>query len=261
MQGKTHVISSLTNPKIKMIYSLNQRKFRKELNSFIAEGIRICKEALKNKWKVSYLLCDKDKINEKIISELILDVLHQGGDILEVTSDVLSKITKKNNPQNVIAVIKKKWGTLPDHTLESQIWVGLEQVRDPGNLGTILRTIDAVGGKGCILIDDCTDPFSYESVRASMGALFNLSIVSMSSKAFLKWIENSNTNLIGTSLKNAIDYKITRWNKPFVLLMGNEQEGLTDKMLEKCDQLIRIPMFGNSDSLNLAVSTGVILYE
>jgi len=259
-KGNKFVISSLTNEKIKIINSLSQRKYRKKLNLFVAEGPRICREAIDNGWNIKYLLCDKDNSDDDLIVNLSHKVLNRGGDVLEVTPSILSRISHKENPQKVLAVVEQKWDYLPKVT-SSEIWVALESVRDPGNLGTILRTMDAVGAKGCILIDDCTDPFSYECVRASMGAIFNVSIVSVNSNDFIQWKKESIFNLIGTSLNNASSYTRAIWKLPFVLLMGNEQQGLSDKVLAQCDQLIKIPMLGSSDSLNLAVSTGVALYE
>ena len=258
--GNTVVISSLTNEKIKIINSLSQRKYRKKLNLFVVEGLRICREAIDNGWKIKYLLCDKKQLDNNLLSNITCEVLISGGDVLEVTPEILSKISHKENPQNVIAVVEQKLYQLPKE-INREIWVALECIRDPGNLGTILRTMDAVGAKGCILIDDCTDPFSYESVRASMGAIFNVSIVSLNSKDFIQWKKECDFNLIGTSLNNSSSYIKASWKLPFVLLMGNEQQGLSDKILAQCDQLIKIPMLGRSDSLNLAVSTGVVLYE
>ena len=121
--------------------------------------------------------------------------------------------------------------------------------------------MDGVGATDCILLDDCTDPYSYESVRASMGAIFNVNIIASSSKNFLKWKSKHKISLIGTSLINATDYTKTNWKLPFVLAKGNEQQGLSRNILNACDQLIKLPMLGRSDSLNLAVSTGVALYE
>ena len=259
-KGNTFVISSLTNEKIKIINSLSQRKYRKKLNLFVAEGFRICREAIDNGWNIKYLLCDKDNLDDDLLVNLSCEVLNRGGDVLEVSPTILSKISHKGNPQNLLAVVEQKWNYLPK-AASSEIWVALECVRDPGNLGTILRTMDAVGAKGCILIDDCTDPFSYECVRASMGAIFNVSIVSINSNDFIQWKKESDFNLIGTSLNNSSSYTNASWKLPFILLMGNEQQGLSDKVLAQCDQLIKIPMLGRSDSLNLAVSTGVALYE
>jgi len=258
--GNKYSISSLTNEKIKIINSLSQRKYRKQLNLFVAEGKRLCKEALDKNWEIKYLLYDKDKADDELVMKLIDQVISRGGDALEVTYNILSKISHKENAQNVLGVIEQKWSNLTTQ-LNKEIWVALESVRDPGNLGTIFRTMDAVGAKGCILIDECTDPFSYEAVRASMGAIFNINIISINSKEFIEWRKEALFTLIGTSLKNAEDYRIANWDSPFILLMGNEQKGLSDQLIAECDQLIKIPMLGSSDSLNLAVSTGVALYE
>ena len=258
--GNRYEISSLTNDKVKLINSLHHRKYRREHELFVAEGIRICREAVENGWEIKYLLYDSLNIDNRIIENLINDALCLGADVIGVTSEILSKISHKENPQNVLCVICQKWNDLPSLT-KDKTFVALQAVRDPGNLGTILRTMDGVGAYDCILLDECTDPFSYESVRASMGAIFNVNIISSSSKNFLKWKSRCKISLIGTSLINATDYTKTNWQLPFVLAMGNEQQGLSHNILNACDQLIKLPMLGRSDSLNLAVSTGVALYE
>ncbi len=258
--GNRYEISSLTNDKVKLINSLHHRKYRREHNLFVAEGIRICREAAENGWKIKYLLYDNTNIDTHIIENLINYVLRVGADVIGVTSEILSKISHKENPQNVLCVICQKWNDLPT-IIKNKTFVALETVRDPGNLGTILRTMDGVGATDCILLDDCTDPFSYEAVRSSMGAIFNVNIIASSSTDFIKWKSRHKISLIGTSLNNANDYTKTNWQVPFVLAMGNEQKGLSHIILNECDQLIKLPMLGRSDSLNLAVSTGVALYE
>ncbi len=258
--GKHYEISSLTNDKVKLINSLYHRKYRRELNLFVAEGIRICKEALDSNWKIKYLLFNKENKDNLAIKDLVNETTLLGADAVGVSSKILSKLSHKDNPQNVLGVFEQKWNYLPN-SIDNQSIVALENVRDPGNLGTILRTMDGMGARDCILINECTDPFSYEAVRASMGAIFNINIISSNLEQFLKWKSNININLIGTSLKKASNYTKTHWKTPFVLVMGNEQNGLSDKLINNCDQLIKIPMLGKSDSLNLAVSAGIVLYE
>ena len=258
--GNRYEISSLTNDKVKLINSLHHRKYRREHNLFVAEGIRICREAIENDWEIRYLLYDNLHADIQKIENLISDVLCLGADVIGVTSEILSKISHKENSQNVLCVICQKWNDLPG-IIKDKTFVALETVRDPGNLGTILRTMDGVGATDCILLDHCTDPFSYESVRASMGAIFNVNIIASSTKNFLKWKSKHKISLIGTSLINATDYTKTNWQLPFVLAMGNEQRGLSRNILNACDLLVKLPMLGRSDSLNLAVSTGVVLYE
>ena len=258
--GNRYEISSLTNDKVKLINSLHHRKYRREHNLFVAEGIRICREAIENDWEIRYLLYDNLHADIQKIENLVRDVLCLGADVIGVTSEILSKISHKANSQNVLCVICQKWNDLPG-IIKDKTFVALETVRDPGNLGTILRTMDGVGATDCILLDECTDPFSYESVRASMGAIFNVNIIASSTKNFLKWKSKHEISLIGTSLINATDYTKTNWQLPFALAMGNEQQGLSRNILNSCDQLIKLPMLGRSDSLNLAISTGVALYE
>ena len=258
--GNRYEIFSLTNDKVKLINSLHHRKYRREHNLFVAEGIRICREAIENDWEIRYLLYDNLHADIQKIENLISDVLCLGADVIGVTSEILSKISHKENSQNVLCVISQQWNDLPS-IIKDKTFVALESVRDPGNLGTIIRTMDGVGASDCILLDECTDPFSYESVRASMGAIFNVNMIASSGENFLKWKLRHKISLIGTSLINASDYTKTNWQLPFVLVMGNEQHGLTQNILNACDQLIKLPMLGRSDSLNLAVSTGVALYE
>jgi len=257
---KHYEISSLTNGKVKLINSLYHRKYRKELNLFVAEGVRICKEALENNWDIKYLLYDKTNKNNAIIKNLVNLTLSFGAEAIAVTSQILSKVSHKDNPQNVLGVFGQKFNKLPN-IIDKECFVVLENVRDPGNLGTILRTMDGMGATYCILLNQCTDPYSYESVRASMGAIFNIKIINLNLEKFLRWKSEKNICLIGTSLNNAFNYTKANWSLPFILAMGNEQNGLSDKLSKKCDQLIKIPMMGKSDSLNVAVSAGIALYE
>jgi TrmH family RNA methyltransferase len=124
-----------------------------------------------------------------------------------------------------------------------------------------MRTADAVGAKGIILIDECTDAYSVEAVRASMGAVFNVDIIQASSADFMRWAGSWKGEIVGTALPASKDYRTVMWRQPLILLMGNEQAGLSDELTEKCTQLVRLPMLGRSDSLNLAVATGICLYE
>ena len=141
------------------------------------------------------------------------------------------------------------------------LWLVAQALRDPGNIGTILRTGDAVGAGGLILVDDCADPFSVEAVRASMGALFTQRIAQASWDEFARWLRAGEGELIGTSLNAALDYQAPRYRKPAFILVGNEQAGLPDEYEAECDLLVKLPMLGKADSLNAAVATAVMAYE
>ena len=256
------LITSPSNQEIKRLRSLHERKYRKQTGWFLAEGLRICTEALQQGFAPKRLLYEGDRNRDPLISNLISACEKEGGRVLPVTRSLLVKVSNKDNPQTVIGAYAQ-FATSFSNIIEEKIrcWVALDRIRDPGNLGTIIRTIDAVGADGIILIDNCTDPFSIESVRASMGAIFSLKISHCNTEDFLAFRKKFSGKIIGTSLKSNIDYKTADWKSPCVILMGNEQSGLSNKLVDACDQLITMPMRGRSDSLNLAVATGISLYE
>jgi len=256
------VITSSSNQDIKRLRSLHERKYRKQTGWFLAEGLRICTEALQQGFAPQRLLYEDGRETDPLIANLIIACEQAGGRVLPVTRSLLVKVSNKDNPQTVIGAYQQFTTPLSD-ILASDVtcWVALDRIRDPGNLGTIIRTIDAVAADGIILIDDCTDPFSVESVRASMGAIFTLKISVCSSDEFLILKQNFSGDVIGTALQSSSDYKQANWRSPCIILMGNEQAGLPATLRNACDQLISMPMLGRSDSLNLSVATGIALYE
>ena len=185
-----------------------------------------------------------------------------GGEIIETSEAIISKLTGKSNAQSIVGVYQDHPTALEQLDRESaNIWLVAQSLRDPGNLGTILRTGDAVGAGGLILIDDCVDAFSVEAVRASMGAIFTQKIVSASWSEFLTWLRSDSGQLVGTSLNTDHDYQSVTYKKPTFILVGNEARGLPPEFEEQCDLLVKIPMMGKADSLNAAVATAVMAYE
>ena len=163
----------------------------------------------------------------------------------------------------VAAVFEQRWTALKDiQPKGSETWIALDRVRDPGNLGTIIRTADATGASGVILVGDCTDPFSMETVRATMGSMFALPLVKASPADFISWKRGAGVSVVATHLAGAVDYRTIDYKKkPVVLLMGNEQSGLPEELAREADALARIPQAGLADSLNLAIATGIMLFE
>lgn len=254
-------INSLTNPTVKALRSLHERKYRRQSGLFLAEGMRIVMEAVHLGWAPKHLAFLDGRQDDPLVAELIAAAEAADAECLAVSHDVLAKISRKDNPQAVVASFAEQWIPLDEVIKTKQLWVALDRVRDPGNLGTIMRSVDAVGGAGVILIGDCTDGFSVEAVRASMGACFNLSMAETTEAAFLDHLKSWQGEIIGTSLLASSDYRLANWASSLILLMGNEQAGLTDQLASSATQLIKMPMLGRSDSLNLAVATGVALYE
>jgi TrmH family RNA methyltransferase len=180
---------------------------------------------------------------------------------LEVSSAVLAKISRRDNPQTVLGVFEQAFAALEDiDPAAAPCWVGLEAVRDPGNLGAIIRTADAAGCGAVILIGDCCDPYSVECVRATMGSVFAVPIVRATREDFLGWRPQWPGSIVGTLLTADTHFRAPAYGKPTLILMGNEQAGLSAGLAAACDVTVKIPMRGRADSLNLAVATGVMIY-
>lgn len=261
--GQVKEVTSLANPLVKDIKALALKKFRDSQNAFMAEGLKLIIDALDLGWQIKTLVFAKAGRGNQAVEKVAARTVAAGGTVLEVSEKVLSAITRRDNPQMVVGVFSQKYRTLKDVRLKNgDVWVALDRVRDPGNLGTVLRTVDAVGAKGVILIGDTTDPFSLETVRATMGSVFAVPVAKATPDAFLSWRKGFPGLVVGTHLKGAVDYRSVDFsNRPVLLLMGNEQQGLPDDLANSCDKLLRIPQAGRADSLNLAVATGVMLFE
>ncbi|WP_144377185.1 TrmH family RNA methyltransferase [Mesorhizobium amorphae] len=261
--GQVKEVTSLANPLVKDIKALALKKFRDSQNAFMAEGLKLIIDALDLGWQIRTLVFAKAGRGNQAVEKVAARTVASGGMVLEVSEKVLSAITRRDNPQMVVGVFSQKYMTLKDvRPKNGDVWVALDRVRDPGNLGTVLRTVDAVGAKGVILIGDTTDPFSLETVRATMGSVFAVPVARATPDAFLSWRKGFPGLVVGTHLKGAVDYRSVDFsNRPVLLLMGNEQQGLPDDLAASCDRLLRIPQAGRADSLNLAVATGVMLFE
>jgi TrmH family RNA methyltransferase len=261
-RGTIKEITSVSNPVIKEIRALQMKKERQETGLFLAEGLKLVTDALAAGWDVTILAVHHRVKDQKPVSEAIETALNRGALVLIVDDQVLEKISRRDNPQMVVGVIRQKMLGLADlDVAEAKVLVALEAVRDPGNLGTIIRTVDSVGASGVILLGETTDPFALEAVRATMGSLFHVPLAASPVDAFIAWAKAKGLPIFGTHLKGAVDYRTPAYPEPMVLAMGNEQAGLTETLASACTTLIKIPMLGAADSLNLAVATGIALYE
>lgn len=255
-------ITSAANAEVKRLRALHERKYRRQTGWFLAEGTRICTEAVELGWDMHRLVFLAGRENDRYVRPLLTALGEGDGRALPVTGALLQRISRKDNPQMVLGAFAQRFVTLDMIKPRSgDVWVALDRVRDPGNLGTIMRTVDATGAKGVILIDDCTDPYSVEAVRASMGAIFNVEIAQCSKAEFLAFAGGWPGSIVGTALPASIDYRKASYDGALILLMGNEQSGLPDDLMAASDTLVRMPMLGRSDSLNLAVATGIVLYQ
>jgi len=261
--GQVKEITSLANPIIKEIKALTSKRDREQSGTFMAEGLKLVIDALELGWTIRTLVYAKAAKSKPLVEQVAAKTVANGGLVLEVSEKVLSSITRRDNPQMVVGIFDQRWSSLEElRPAKGSTFVALDRVRDPGNLGTIIRTADAAGASGVILVGDCTDPFSLETVRATMGSVFAVPLVRTSAAGFLTWQKQSGIEVVATHLAGAVDYRTVDYTKkPVAVLMGNEQSGLPDELAKAADKLARIPQQGRADSLNLAVATAVMLFE
>ena len=249
------IVTSLANDTVKAVRALHQRKARMESGLFLAEGLKIVAEAVELGFEPVILLHGEGAAGHPVLERAAA----RAGQRLVVTQQILEKICRRDNPQTVLGVFEQHFAELSDLSAGG-VLIGLEAVRDPGNLGTIIRTADAAGAAGMALIGDCCDPYSVEAVRATMGSIFAVPIVRVGAEAFLAWRKRWTGRVVGTLLSATTDFRAVDYSGPTMILLGNEQAGLTPSLAAACDVAVKIPMRGRADSLNLAVAAGVMLY-
>ena len=261
--GQVKEVTSLANPIIKDIKALTNKKSREESGTFLAEGLKLVIDAIELGWTIRTLVYAKAAKSKPLVEQMAARTVASGGLVLEVSEKVIASITRRDNPQMVVGIFDQRWMPLKDiRPKEGETWVALDRVRDPGNLGTIIRTADAAGASGVILVGEATDPFSLETVRATMGSVFAVPVTRATPEEFIAWRKSTGVSVVATHLAGAVDYRTIDYRKkPVVLLMGNEQSGLPEQLAKEADALARIPQQGRADSLNLAVATAVMLFE
>ena len=254
------MITSLSNPLVKQARALRQRKTRLETGLFLVEGIHHVGEAVEAKWQIETIFHAPDLLT----SEFARTLLDRAGQLRlrlqPVSMQVMGSLADKENPQGLLAIVHQKQTQLE----------GLKQIRtaaavvspqDPGNVGTILRTLEAVDADALFLLDGGVEPYHPTAVRASMGSLFWIPIIQTSFAEFSAWARGGGCQLIGTSAHAAVDYHTLAPHSPWILVLGNEQKGLSPEQSLACDATVSLPMRGRVSSLNLAVAAGVLLYQ
>jgi RNA methyltransferase, TrmH family len=255
-------VTAFSNATVKRLRSLRDKKARRSEGLFLAEGLRILAEARDSGRLPEIVAFSAEGARHPLAAEIIAAAEAAGAEAIETTPEILSKMSGKDNPQMLLGAYRQPSAELDriDRSA-APLWICAQALRDPGNIGTILRTGDAVGAGGLILIDDCADPFSVEAVRASMGALFTQQIAVCRWPEFMAWLRSGEGQLVGTSLKATQDYLEPEYKQPCFLLIGNEQQGLPPDYEAECDLLVKIPMAGRADSLNAAVAAAVMAFQ
>ncbi len=256
------LITGFSNPTVKFLRSLREKKHRRVEQRFLAEGLRLLTDARESGRLPEILVMATGRPPHPLLEALEADVVHAGGEVVEMDEEILAKVTGKDNPQAVAGVFAEFDTSLANlDRAAAPIWLVAQALRDPGNLGTMLRTGDAVGAGGLILIDDCADPFSVEAVRASMGAIFTQRVAQARWEDFVPWLREGPGQLVAASLRDAHPYRSAPYVSPCFLMVGNESRGLPEAYEDACDLRVTIPMLGRADSLNAAVAAAVLAYE
>ena len=261
--SEVKAITSLTNERIKAIRALEMRKVRKEMGLFVAEGASLLITARDRGFVPKTFVYLAGAHRRGLVKGLVAWALQQGAEVLEVSEAVLAKIASKDNPQTVLGVFGQAFAPPPvaAEVAPASTWLALEEVRDPGNLGTIIRTSDAVGVSGIILVGNCCDPYSNECIRATMGSIFAVPLVRMERDAFPAFLKAWPGDVVATHLGANEDFRVVRYRGPELVVMGSEGPGLSEDVARLATRRVKIPMSGTLDSLNLAIATALVLYQ
>lgn len=254
------IISSSSNPLIKQARALRLKKSRDESGTFLVEGILHVGEAAEAGWDFEYLLFCPDRLKSEFGRQLVDRLVQRGVRCQPVSEVAFESFAEKENPQGIAAVLHQKTRVL-DEMPSFSFAVAVVAPQDPGNVGTILRTVDAVGADGLILLDGGVEPYHPSAVRASMGTMFWKRFYSATFSEFAEWAGKRGVRLIGTSAHATSDYRDVIFDdRPVILLLGSEQKGLLPEQLAVCNELLSLPMRGRATSLNLAVAAGIFMY-
>lgn len=261
--GRVKEIASAANPIIKDIRLLDRKRHREQTDSFLAEGMKLIIEALDAGWRLKTLIHAASAKGNDAVAALAARAVARGADVVVVPERLLGQITRRDNPQMVAGVLGRRLADPASIApTAGDVWIALDRVRDPGNLGTIIRTADAAGARGVMLVGETTDPFATETVRATMGSIFAVPVGRTDRAGFAALAGRWPGQVVGTHLEGTVDYRVPDYSAgPVLLLMGNEQAGLPEDLAALCSTLVRIPQAGRADSLNLAVATALCLYE
>lgn len=255
MQG----ITSKDNEFVKHIKKLRDKKYRDINNEYVIEGIKLIEEAIQEKAPIKQIiLCDDCEKNEAIPKDLMYEIAKQ--ECIYVSEKVFKYLSEVQTPQGILAIIEKRGKDLEiDYTQD--IIVALDDVQDPGNLGTILRTVDSLGLTQILVSKGTADSYNPKVVRSTMGAIFRIKIIECEDlKQTLKEIKKHKFKIVASSLQTENRIYDIHYNKK-IIVIGNEANGVKEEIQNLADEKIKIPMIGKTESLNASVATGIILYE
>ena len=258
------IITSPQNKFIKTAASLKQKKYRDELEAFLVEGVRLVEEAVQSDWLIETCIYTEESVKQERVQKILAVLETKNCRIIQVPSELYSKVTDTKEPQGIMAIVQKKYQCLEDvlATGTKGFFMVLDEVQDPGNVGTMIRTAAAAGCTGILLTKGCTDVFATKAVRGSMGSIFHVPIFEgLTTDEVISVLNQYNIKIFTTSLESSEVYFKVDFKESIAIVFGNEGNGVTQKLLEKSHKRLYIPLANHVESLNVAASAAIILYE
>jgi RNA methyltransferase, TrmH family len=259
----TETISSAANPLVKRVRLLADRKHRRREGAFVVEGIQPVWRAVEAGWEIEALIVAPELLAGSAVAGMLAQQEAKGVRVARLSGELFVRLSGREGPTGLAAIVRGRVRSLPDlAAAPDAVFAALHRIANPGNLGTIIRTVDAVGGSGIILVGDCTDPFAPAAVKASMGSLFAVSVAhAPDAGTFFGWAAGHGIQVLATSGAAGSEHWSAHYRPPLAVLFGSEGDGLPEDLLARADLRVRIPMTGTAESLNLAAAAAVMLYE
>jgi len=260
----TELITSPHNQIVKLAAALRQKKNRDETGLFMAEGVRLVEEAATSGWLIETCFFTERALSSERTRGLLDNLKAAGCRMIKVMDAIYDKISDTKQPQGIMVLVKKRSSDLAQLLSGPALplIVVLDGIQDPGNVGTVIRTADATGCTGVVLTKGCADLFSAKTVRASMGSLFHLPVIEgLEYRDIVSFLVKNTINIVATSLDCSSVYFESDFKQPVAIVFGNEGKGVSEEMLDVANSKIHIPIVGRAESLNVAASAAVILYE
>ena len=256
-------VVSPDNEYVKLASALRQKKRRDETGLFVVEGLRFVREAFAAAWNVDFAVVAEESYQEDLRIQLLAeDLIQRGCSVLIVSESLYRKISDTQNPQGILAVVRQRQNFSPDSISKgSSLWVILDSLQDPGNVGTIIRTADAAGTTGVILTPECADLYGGKTTRATMGSLFHLPVLRMPTAECLSFCDRHQLALYVAGAEAAKVYAEIDLSAPCAIVFGNEGAGVGAEFRQQAFANIKIPILGQAESLNVASAAAVILFE
>lgn len=261
-ENKYPFVDNSRDPRFLALRSLQTHQGRSRTGLYLIEGIRHLVRAVEHNVAIESVLVDLSVLSNPFGQKLARRLHKRSTPGVRLSHQLYRDLTLASEPQGIGAILRQQWVPL-DHIRAGQnsLWLAVESIESPGNLGTIIRTAEAAGATGIFILNPDCDPYDPATVRATMGSLFSQKLTRCSPYDFTNWAKSNGIAIVASSPAGLMNFKALRYRFPAVLAIGSEKRGLSGQLLEAADFVVRIPMRGGCDSINAAVATGILLFE